>query len=244
MNGEVCCRLNGVRKRHDASFMLEVEDLQIATGEMLCLLGPTGAGKSTLLRLLSALEQSSVGEVKIFDHRLDQGPLPLSRQRKIAMVFQRPQLLSGTVRANIEYGLRVRGERADLADRVDAVLRRLNLQPLADQAATKLSGGQAQLVALARALVVEPELLLLDEPTSQLDPAHVALVEQAVADERKSPERTIVWATHNLFQARRISERVAFLLNGELIEVSASDNFFESPSDPRTAEFVEGKMIY
>jgi tungstate transport system ATP-binding protein len=243
MNGEACCRLSGIRKQHDASFTLTVADLEIATGEVLCLLGPTGAGKSTLLRLLAALEHPSAGELEIFGHGLDRESLPLSLQRRIAMVFQRPQLLSANVRANVKYGLDLRGNSAGSADRVDVMLRQLNLRSLADQAATKLSGGQTQLVALARALIVEPDLLLLDEPTSQLDPTHVALVEEIVSRDARH-KRTVVWATHNLFQARRVADRVAFLLNGELIEVKSTEEFFESPDDPRTIAFVEGKMIY
>ncbi|NOX52856.1 MAG: phosphate ABC transporter ATP-binding protein, partial [Planctomycetes bacterium] len=101
-----------------------------------------------------------------------------------------------------------------------------------------------QLVALARALVLEPDLLLLDEPTANLDPAHVALVEEAIAEDHQRRGTTVVWATHNLFQARRVAERVGLLLNGQLIEVASTQTFFDAPSDPRTADFVQGKMVY
>jgi tungstate transport system ATP-binding protein len=101
-----------------------------------------------------------------------------------------------------------------------------------------------QLVALARALAVEPAVLLLDEPTAHLDPATVAMVENLVQQERKRLGMTVIWATHNLFQARRMACRVALLLNGQLIEVAETKTFFERANHPRTADFVEGKMVY
>ncbi len=99
-------------------------------------------------------------------------------------------------------------------------------------------------MALARALVVEPAVLLLDEPTAHLDPANVALVENLVCEQKQRVGTTIVWATHNLFQARRIASRVGLLLNGQLVEIAETTAFFDHPSDQRTADFVDGKMVY
>src|SRR5262249_18449655 len=121
---------------------------------------------------------------------------------------------------------------------------RLGLDGLAARAARTLSGGEAQLVALARALVLEAEVLLLDEPTAHLDPARVALVEQVLREERSGRGGTLVWATHNLFQARRVADRVALLLDGRLVELAPVSEFFDSPRDPRTAAFVRGEMVY
>ncbi|MCH8147419.1 MAG: ATP-binding cassette domain-containing protein, partial [Planctomycetes bacterium] len=107
-----------------------------------------------------------------------------------------------------------------------------------------LSGGQTQLVCLARALVASPDVLLLDEPTANLDPAHVALVEETIREVQRQRGLTVVWATHNLFQVRRVADRVALMLDGQLVEVAATEPFFESPKDSRTADFVQGKMVY
>ena len=169
--------------------------------------------------------------------------MPLPLRRRITLVHQRSLLLTGSVTANIEYGLRVRGVR-DRRNRVEAVLRLLKLERLAAQPARTLSGGETHLVAMARALVVEPDVLLLDEPTAHLDPAHVALAEDAVRQEQRRRSMTVVWATHNLFQARRAADRVGLLLGGELVELQPAPIFFEGPSDSRTADFVQGRMIY
>jgi tungstate transport system ATP-binding protein len=120
----------------------------------------------------------------------------------------------------------------------------LKLSELSGRQARTLSAGQTQLVAMARALVVAPDVLLLDEPTASLDPARVALVEQAVEAIRAERPMTLVWATHNLFQARRVSHRVAFLWNGKLVEAGATEDIFERPNDARTADFVNGRLVY
>jgi tungstate transport system ATP-binding protein len=235
-------KIEGVSKRYNQT-VLDLEHLEIALGKVLCLLGPTGAGKSTLLRLLAGLERPSTGHLLFGAHDLGTAELPLTQRRRIALVFQRPALLSGTVTANVEYGLRLRGLGRQ-PERVRQVLERLGLAALASRQASTLSGGEAQLVALARALVLELDVLLLDEPTAHLDPARVALVESAVREYREARGATVVWATHNLFQARRAADRVALLLEGRLVEEAPTAEFFSAPRDPRTAAFVRGDMVY
>jgi tungstate transport system ATP-binding protein len=235
--------LRDVRKDYGSAFGLGIEALHVFKGETLALLGPTGAGKSTLLRLLAGLESPTTGEIQLEDRKILPCNLPLPIRQRIAMVHQRPILLTGSVRYNVEYGLRLRGASVSSA-MVHEMLDRLRLAHLASQSARTLSGGQTQLVALARAFIIAPDVLLLDEPTSNLDPAHVALVEETIRELHADRPMTIVWATHNLFQARRVAERVALLWNGKLVEVAATEQFFESPTDPRTTDFVQGKMIY
>lgn len=236
-------RLQNVIKSYGESTVLEIADLAVPHGEVLCLLGPTGAGKSTLLRLLAGLERPTRGGIRFHGADFNGSCLPPPARRGITMVHQRPLLLTGTVLFNVEYGLRIRAA-SDRRERVQAVLERLGMEGLAAQSAQTLSGGQIQLVALARALVIEPEVLLLDEPTANLDPGRVALVEGVVREMWRKGTMTIVWATHNLFQARRVAGRVGLLWNGQLVEVGSSEKFFQSPSDSRTRDFVEGRAVY
>lgn len=238
-------RLREVRKSYEASFRLEIDALEIRRGEVLALCGPTGAGKSTLLRLLAGVETANGGRVEIGEPPLDAANLSLHWRRRIAMVHQRPMLLNRDVRSNVEYGLHLRGLSSSCKKSdVDQLLDRFGLTRFASQAARTLSGGQTQLVALARALIVEPDVLLLDEPTANLDPAHVEIVETALRSIQVERQVTVVWATHNLFQARRVASRVALLWNGQLIEAAATKSFFETPANPRTVDFLQGRMIY
>jgi tungstate transport system ATP-binding protein len=243
MSASRAYRLEQLTQSYGAQPVLQVDRLEVMRGELLCLVGPTGAGKSTLLRLLAALEAPRSGRLWFGDCRLDGYGVPLEVRRRITLVFQRPLLLAGAVRANVEYGLRLRG-RDRHAPQVEAVLERLRLGGLESRPARTLSGGQMQLVALARALVLGPEALLLDEPTANLDPARVALVEEVIGEVHRQQGTTVVWATHNLFQARRLAQRVALLLDGRLVEVAPTEEFFGAPRDARTAAFVRGEMVY
>jgi tungstate transport system ATP-binding protein len=163
----------------------------------------------------------------------------------VTTVFQTPVLLNRSVAANVGYGLKVRGQDKKAIDQAVAeALERVGLNKLAHQSARTLSGGEAQRVALARALVIQPTVLLLDEPTANLDPYNVKLIEEIVADENRQKGTTVVLVTHNVFQAKRLAHRTALLLEGRLVEIAATPTFFEAPSDPRTAAFVRGEMVY
>jgi len=235
--------LDSVTKAHEGRTVLDVPRFEIAAGEVLCLVGPPGAGKSTLLRLLAALDVPSSGTVWFGGFRMDERSVSVELRRRITLVFQRPQLMVGTVLTNVEYGLRLRGRHGHPA-RARGMLERVHLSHLADRSAHAVSGGEAQLVALARALAIEPNVVLLDEPTNNLDPARVGLVEEVVMRDHQERGTTVVWATHNHFQARRVGDRVSLLLEGKLVESAPADEFFEVPKDPRTAAFVQGKMVY
>lgn len=235
--------LEKVRKVYDGRCVLDVERLVVQRGEILAVVGPSGAGKSTLLRLLNFLEPPDAGTIVFQGHRLTRWPVPLHLRRQVTTVFQRPVLLSTTVANNVAYGLRLRGMR-DGRGQVQAMLERLRLADLAHTSAKKLSGGEAQRVALARALILHPAVLLLDEPTANLDPYNVGLIEDAVREMNQRDGTTVVWVTHNLFQARRLAHRVAFLLNGSLVEVADAETFFTAPRDPRARAFVQGEMVW
>lgn len=241
MNGRPLYHLHAVGKSYGDCTILRIDELDLCAASVFCLLGPTGAGKSTLLKLLAGLEEPTSGVVRFDGIDLNRRSLSPSVRHRIAMVHQRPYLLTGTVQFNVEYGLRIR-RAPDRPQKVKAILQRLGVEALADRPVRTLSGGQVHLVALARALVVEPEVLLLDEPTADLDPARVALVEKVVRETQQ--KAAIVWATHNLFQARRVAARVGLLWNGQLVEVASNAQFFQSPSDARTRDFLEGRAIY
>ncbi len=243
MSEEAILHLRGVTHLYGSACVLRVSELDIFAGEIVCVLGPTGAGKSTLLRLLSGLEPPSSGEILVFGQREQCRTPQLAQLRRVTMVFQHPLLLTGSVRYNVEYGLRLRGQ-VNSRHVAEMMLERLGLLSLACRSVHTLSGGQRQLAALARALVVEPMILLLDEPTANLDPASVALVESVIAGENQTRGMTVIWATHHLFQARRVAYRTGLILNGELVEMGPTKQFFESPIDPRTAAFVRGEMVY
>ena len=243
MSTEAVLRLRDVTQRYGSACVLRVSELDILAGEILCVLGPTGAGKSTLLRLLSGLEPPSSGEILVFGSRTENSLSYLDQQRSITMVYQHPLLLTGSVRYNVEYGLRVRGQ-GNSRRVAERMLERIGLLSLASRSVHTLSGGQRQLVALARALVIEPLILLLDEPTANLDPGTVSLVESVITGENQDRGMTVIWATHHLFQARRVAHRTGLILNGELVEMGTTKQFFVSPQDARTAAFVRGEMVY
>jgi tungstate transport system ATP-binding protein len=236
--------LRDVTVRYGARTVLAVGELDIVRGEILAVVGPSGAGKSTLLRLLNFLQTPTTGEVRFRDELFSATrDASMAMRRSVTTVFQRPVLLKRTVQENVAYGLRLRGQRDSAAD-IRATLEEVGLAELAQQPARTLSGGEAQRVALARAMVLRPDALLLDEPTANLDPYNVGLIEQIVARLNREHATTIVLVTHNVHQARRLAHRVLFLLDGREVEVADAHTFFESPADPRTGAFVRGEMVY
>lgn len=231
----------GLRQIYKGRIVLDIAQLEVRRGEILAIIGPSGAGKSTLLRLLNFLEPPTAGTIR-FEGRPINGRVPLDVRRQITTVFQRPALLRASVRANVSYGLRLRGLQDDAE--VDALLHRLGLADLATSPAHTLSGGEMQRVALARALAIRPRVLLLDEPTANLDPYNAALIEQVIREANSAEGTTVVLVTHDLFQARRLAHRSGLLLGGRLIELAPTETFFGAPSDPRTMAFLRGELVY
>jgi tungstate transport system ATP-binding protein len=237
-------RLAHVGVRYAGRLVLDIAALDIRRGEVLALVGPSGAGKSTLLRLLNFLEPPTAGSIEFAGVPVHpHAAVPLELRRQVTTVFQRPALLSGTVLANVAYGLQIRSAPHARQLAADA-LARVGLEHLADKPARTLSGGEMQRVALARALVIAPSVLLLDEPTANLDPHNVRLIERTIAEMHRGGDTTVVLVTHNIFQARRLAQRVGLLLDGRVVEIADTLSFFEAPRDPRTAAFVHGDMIY
>lgn len=235
--------LHDIHHRYGERTVLRLGHLDIYEGELLALVGPSGAGKSTLLRLLNFLEAPTQGTVLYHGQAYTPTTLPLDIRRRITTVFQQPYLLNTSVYHNVTYGLRLRGNRNGQA-LVEEILEAVGLSSLRDAPARTLSGGEAQRVSLARGLVLEPEIFLLDEPTANLDPANVRLLENIILHANRNHRTTIVLVTHNIWQARRLAQRVAFLFDGELLEVSPTTQFFESPQHPKSVAFIRGELIY
>ena len=241
MNLNELYEIEKLQHAYQGRTVLAIAHLGVHEGQVLALVGPSGAGKSSLLRLLNFLEPPTAGAIR-FAGELVRHPAPLALRRQVTTVFQRPALQRSSVADNVALGLRLRGITPD--GQVDAMLARVGLASLAQQPARLLSGGEMQRVALARALIIRPRVLLLDEPTANLDPYNVGLIEEIIREANREAGLTVVLVTHNVFQARRLAHRTGLLLGGRLIELTATPQFFEAPSDPRTAAFVRGDMVY
>lgn len=225
--------------------ILKAINLTITAGEIFALVGPSGAGKSTLLRLMALLEAPSQGrlQINLNDKSLTYHKASITDRRQLGMVFQRPTMLTRSVYANVAFGLHLRGQHG-VQSQVKQILEAVALQHLAQRRVHSLSGGELQRVALARALILQPKVLLLDEPTANLDPYNIGIIENLVRHHHDEDRTTVIIVTHNVFQAKRLADRVGLLLEGELIEVADTDTFFNHPQDPRTQAFLSGDLIY
>lgn len=236
--------LQNVKKIYPG-FTLHIENLSLAQGEIFCLLGPSGAGKTTLLRLLNFLETPDEGKISLAggEYTKNNFPPPLDIMREITTVFQRPALLNDSVWNNIIFPLRIRKVAVNKADLVNTA-KELGIFPLLHKPCRILSGGEAQRVALARALIFKPQVLLLDEPTANLDPHNIKIIEAMVTDYGKKHKPVIVWITHNHFQAKRVGSRICFLEEGRIVEVNDKNTFFNNPVEERTREFLAGNLFF
>lgn len=226
--------------------------LDVCPNEVFVLFGPARSGKSTLLRLLNRLSDLTEGArfqgtilfdgQNIFDRSVDVTAL----RRRISMVFALPTPLPGSIRNNLTYGLRMAGirDRALLEARVARSLQQAALwdevKDRLDSSAMALSGGQKQRLCLARSLAMEPEVILLDNPTSGLDPVSTAVVEETLRSLKA--HYTIVMVPHSVQQAARVADRAGFILNGELIEVDTVGRLFVHPRDQRSEDYITGRF--
>ncbi len=216
--------------------LLQDITLRIEAGRRLIVMGANGAGKSLFLRLCHGLIAPTAGHCDWANGA--------ARPQAQAMVFQRPVLLRRSVAANLEYPLTLMGlARAARRETVEQTLERFGLSALANRPARLLSGGEQQRLALARAWAMRPQVLFLDEPCSALDPSATRIIEAMVA-QFSEEGITIVMTTHNLGQARRLAEQVAFLHRGRLIEHCSAAKFFAVPETPEARAFLAGDLIW
>jgi phosphate transport system ATP-binding protein len=250
-----------------AAAKMEVKELVIRYGELvavkgvslrlparrvLALIGPSGCGKSTFLRALNRMNDlipgaSSEGTILLDGEDVLGGSVDaVDLRRRVGMVFQRSNPFPKSIFENVAYGLRVGGmqDRAELAERVERSLHDAALwdevKDRLQESALGLSGGQQQRLCIARALAVEPEVLLMDEPASALDPIATARIEELIHELRD--RYTIVIVTHNMQQAARVSDDTAFFYMGELVEVASTEQIFTNPAEQRTEDYVTGKF--
>jgi tungstate transport system ATP-binding protein len=221
--------ITGLSLTEGATRIIDDMSLQL-DAQRTVVLGPNGAGKSTLLRLIHGLLHPSGGT------------LLWPRLRSQAMVFQRPVMLRTTALANVIYGLKLKGyAAAECEQRAQQALARVGLEQLARRPARLLSGGEQQRVALARAWALEPELLILDEPTASLDPASSREVERIINDIAAAGAR-ILMTTHNLGQARRIAEEIVFIDRGRIVEQTPVEQFFNRPQTSAAQRFLQEEI--
>jgi phosphate transport system ATP-binding protein len=222
--------------------------LKIPVNRVTALIGPSGCGKSTFLRTLNRMNETIRGTRVEGDIRLDNNDIlsmdVVRLRRRVGMVFQRPNPFPKSIFENVAYGLRINGFKGRIEDLVEQSLRRAALwdevKDVLKRSAFALSGGQQQRLCIARALAVDPEVLLLDEPCSALDPVTTAKIEELMFQLRDSC--TMVIVTHNMQQAARASDYTAFMLDGKLIEHSETSKLFTTPTDPRTEAYITGRF--
>lgn len=235
--------LSGVRVAYGGTMILQVPQLEVHAGEILAVIGPNGSGKSTLLRVIGLLENPTAGEVRFRGEVVRKDRL-LAARREMATVFQDPLLVDDTVFENVALGLRFRHVApSEILPRVQAWLERFGIAGLAQRQARTLSGGEAQRSALARALVLRPDLLLLDEPFSALDqPTREALIED-LAEILREDQITTVLVTHDRSEALALGDRVAVMMRGAILQVDEASRLFRAPVSEEIARFVGVETI-
>lgn len=235
-------RVEGLRRHYGQRMVVSVDELSVEPGEVVAVLGPNGAGKTTLFRLLLLLERADSGRILLSGREV--GPRDVVARRQLAGVFQRPHLFSGTVAANVAYGLRVRGwRRREREERVEEVLAEVGLSRLAAAPAHTLSGGEAQRVALARALATRPELLLLDEPTSNLDISVRRRFREDLLHLVRTHARGALLITHDPAEAFTVANRIAVMQGGKIVQVGAPDQLALEPGTPFVAAFTGAELL-
>ena len=231
-------RLEGVGLSKSGARIFDGLNLGISAGGITTLLGPSGSGKTSLLRLLNRLDEPESGKIYYKDQPIASYDVQALR-REVGMVFQRQELFEGSVTDNILFGPRLH----DMAVDAEEILDLVGLDTSArDKDVANLSGGQAQKVVIGRALAVDPKVLLLDEPTANLDPASTLQIEEVIKHLSRKLGLTCVFVTHNVDQAKRVGDSAFVLIDGQVVEDGPIGDILDSPRDPRTLRFAKGEL--
>ncbi len=245
-------RASELTVRYGEKVAVDRVSLDVENHEVLALIGPSGCGKSTFLRSLNRMNEtidgvSTTGRVELDGHDIYASDVdPVLVRRRVGMVFQRSNPFPKSIFENVAYGLRIAGVRDGkrVAEQVERALRQAALwdevKDRLEDSGLRLSGGQQQRLCIARALAVEPQVLLMDEPASALDPIATARIEDLVAELRSS--LSIVIVTHNMQQAARVSQRTAFFFMGRLVEVAETSTLFTRPKERETEDYITGRF--
>ncbi len=250
-NEDICLEVNDLELYYGEKRALHGINMKIPTKRVTAFIGPSGCGKSTLLRCFNRMNDlvdscSIDGEIKLHDEDINAPNIDISAlRRQVGMVFQKPNPFPKSIYENVAYGLRLQGinKRHILDERVEWALKSAALwdevKDRLDESAMGMSGGQQQRLVIARAVAIKPEVLLLDEPASALDPISTLKIEELIY-ELKS-DYTIVIVTHNMQQAARVSDYTAFMYMGDLIEYGATDKLFTNPEKKQTEDYITGR---
>ena len=227
-------------QKHGERDTLKNINIRVDQSETFALIGPTGAGKTTLLRLIDLLDLPTSGRIYLDGTDITEpGRVRLEARRRMAFVLQKPVVFNTSVYGNIAYGLKWRGiEENSIHQKVNSILEMVNLSSYKNRNARTLSGGEAQRVAIARAIAIEPEILLLDEPTANLDPISTSRIEELITDIVHQYNTTIIMATHDMTQGQRLADRIGVLIDGEIHQTGGWREIFTSPRNREVAEFV------
>lgn len=227
-------------QKYGESYVLKNVSLEIHKGDTFVVIGPTGAGKTTLIRLLDILETPASGRIYIDGVDVTYpGRHRLEIRRRMALVQQKPVVFNMSVYDNVACGLRWRHEKSKtIRQKAEAALELVDIADYKNRNAKTLSGGETQLVVIARALVTEPEVLFLDEPTANLDPISISKIEEVLAHIIQEQRTTVIMATHDMHQGQRLAGRIGVLIDGEMLQIGSPNTIFTSPRSREVAEFV------
>jgi len=238
-------KLHNIVKRYGSRKVLDIDQLDLQEGRIYTIMGPNGSGKSTLLRIMSLLLVNDEGELEVLSEKVNwEKEQLLYLRRQMSMVTQTAFMFQGSVDYNVAYGLKARKMRSRMIrERVNEMLEMVGMSAYREADARTLSGGERQKVALARAIAVNPGVLFLDEPTSNIDMASAAEIEKHIRTINQEQGTSIILVTHNLFQARRLADEVIFIHEGRIIERGSAGSIFDDPKDKRTLAFLHGEAV-